>query len=411
MSEFMEAGLKIKTMNDYKREISKFKTYLDNLGDTKRVQNYLLDPIQGTTDGSRDQSLELIRYAMHLSKDETLTPSAFDTQFHAIRRFMIHNARDVRAFDMESVKEARRIARSKVSESRKIVVEAMGSAEKATYESRYGVKVPFTEEMMIAHRRDYFASRTATIEDKMAYVATALGYHLGNRPSEESSNGPLATDAKGKKDEDHRYMNEDVQYQLLDESFITGADINAANKAEIKYISVMVNSHKGETIKMKTSPRATQRQPNAVRRDNGDMERQLFEDLIEWPVIANLRSDDVFFSRNAGGKNLKLTTKSMVSRMKMTAEKQGIDQTLISAKSLRRALGTDMTRSNIDQQAINALGRWSPRSTVCGNVYAMAAPNDITGTMSEGVIRTSNNDVHRYGRTRDQLAKDTAKRR
>ena len=58
---------------------------------------------------------------------------------------------------MESVKEARRIAKSKVSDTRKIVVEAMGSAEKATYEARYGVKVPFTEEMMIAHRRDYFA--------------------------------------------------------------------------------------------------------------------------------------------------------------------------------------------------------------------------------------------------------------
>ena len=48
-------------------------------------------------------------------------------------------------------------------------------------------------------------------------------------------------------------MVEDIQYQLPDGSFITGVDINAANKDGIQFISVMVTSHKGETIKMMSS--------------------------------------------------------------------------------------------------------------------------------------------------------------
>ena len=57
----------------------------------------------------------------------------------------------------------------------------------------------------------------------MAYMATALGYHVGNRPSEESSNGPMAKDSKGKSDEDHRYTVEDIQYQLQDGSGLLSA--------------------------------------------------------------------------------------------------------------------------------------------------------------------------------------------
>jgi hypothetical protein len=118
---------------------------------------------------------------------------------------MINNVRDTQVFERESVTEARRIGRSKVAESRKRTIQAMEANDRATYEARYAVKVPFTEEMMRSHREDYFANPRATIEDKMAYMATALGYHAGNRPSEGSSNGPLAKDSKGKSDGDHRY--------------------------------------------------------------------------------------------------------------------------------------------------------------------------------------------------------------
>ena len=375
MGEFMQGGIKIKTMNDYGKDIKRFQAHLRERGEAAEVRNHLLEPIEEGVKGTRNQVVELVHYAMKLSEDKTLTPSAFDDQFNAIRRFMLNNLVDVSVFDMECVKEARRIARDIVSKSRAVVIEAMGPAERTTYEARFGEKMPFTEDMMLAHREDYFGNEGASVEDNMAYVATALMYHVGNRPSEGSSNGPRAKDSKGKSDEDHRYTVEDIQYQLTDGTFICGTDINETNKEEIQYISVMVNSHKGETIKAKATKGATKRQPNAVRRDNGEMELQLFTDLIEWPEIAKLRPNDYFFSRNATNKgklsNLKLTTRAVVSRMKATAEKQGVNPTLISAKSLRRALGTDLTRSNISKEAINACGRWSKNSNTCATNYAL----------------------------------------
>ena len=407
----MEGGIKIKTMNTYKKDIERFKSYLTDLGDRAEVRNYLLDPREGERDGNLAQAMTLVRYAIELSEDETLSTSAFDSQFQAIKRMMVNNLRDTRVFDMDSVKEARRVARNIVSESRKMVVEAMRPNERTAYEAQYANKVPFTEEMMIAHRVDYFENTMATIEDKMAYVATALGYHIGNRPLEESSNGPRATNAKGDSDEDHRYMVGDIQYQLEDKSFISGVDINSTNKEGIQYISVMVNTHKGETLKAKSSKGFKKRPPNSVRNDNGAMELQLFEDLIEWPDIAKLRTGDFFFSRNTKEHNLKLTTHSMVSRMKETARKQGIDPNLISAKSLRKAFGTDMTRSNVPTQVINVMGRWSETSKVCINSYAIATPGKATGTMSEGILRTSNNDILRFGRSRDQIEREEAERR
>ena len=404
LNDFMRDGIKIKTMTEYTKDIKRFQEYLNGRGEAARVCNYLLDPINEGATSIHSQAYELINYARRLSEDETLTPSAFDAQFYAIRRFMLNNIRDLRVFDMECVKEAKRIARDKVAKSRKEVVKAMDTAQKATYDARYGIKMPFTEEMMIAHRIDYFESTSASIEDKMAYMATALGYHIGNRPSESSSNGPLTKDDKGKCDEDHNYIVEDIQYQIHDGSFICGVEIDETNKEGIQHITVMVDTHKGETLKMRASKGATKRQPNEVRRDNGPMELQLFNDLIEWPGIANLRLGDHFFSRNIGERrNLTLTTKAMVTRMKITAEKQGINPTLISAKSLRKALGTDLTRSNVPQTTINACGRWSTNSTVCASNYALTGAGNVSGTMSEGVIRSSNRDIQRWGRNREAL--------
>ena len=95
------------------------------------------------------------------------------------------------------------------------------------------------------------------------------------------------------------------------------------------------------------------------------MELQLFNDLIEWPGIANLKPKEVYFSRNTVNTgNLKLTTKAMVGTMKETAESLGVDPNRISAKSLRKALGTDMTRSNVPNETMNKLGRWANNSKV-----------------------------------------------
>ena len=81
---------------------------------------------------------------------------------------------------MESVVVARRVARGIITRFRKRVIDAMEPAERNAYDAKYGMKVPFTEEMMAAHRIKYFTSENASVEDKMAYVATALGYHIGN---------------------------------------------------------------------------------------------------------------------------------------------------------------------------------------------------------------------------------------
>jgi len=142
---------------------------------------------------------------------------------------MLNNLRDVTVFDVESVVVARRVARGIITRFRKRVIDAMEPAERNAYDAKYGMKVPFTEEMMAAHRIKYFTSENASVEDKMAYVATALGYHIGNRPSEASSSGPLETNKHGETDADHRYMVEDIQYQVANGSFVTGPDINEEN--------------------------------------------------------------------------------------------------------------------------------------------------------------------------------------
>jgi len=405
LGEFMQGGIKIKTMLDHTKEIKRFQEYLARRGMEARVENYLLDPREGTKSAIYDQTRELVTYAMRLSQDETLSPSAFDAQFHAIYRFMVTNLRDTSVFETEGLKEARRIARGIVTGSRKRMVEAMGTEERRSYEARYAQKLPFTEEMIMKHRDTFWVAENATVEDKMAYIATALGYHLGNRPSEETSNGPRSKDKSGNEDADHRYIVEDIQYQMEDGSFITGPDIVESNKHGIQYISVMVNTHKGETLKMLTSNKgSSKRGANAVRNDNGPMECQLFNDLIEWPSIAKLEPKDVYFSRNSTNKkNLQLTTKAMVTTMKATAESLGVDPNLISGKSLRKALGTDMTRSNVPNETMNKLGRWAIKSTVGATIYAAATAGNVTGTMSEGITRTSLLDLQRTNRNRDKM--------
>ena len=175
MSDFMSQDIKIKTMNDYEKDITKFRNYLVELGEAARVRNYLLDPKGDGADRIHCQAVELAHYAKKLSEDENMSPSAFDAQFYAIRRFMLNNLRDVTVFDVESVVVARRVARGIITRSRKRVIDAMEPAERNAYDAKYGMKVPFTEEMMAAHRIKYFTSENASVEDKMAYVATALG--------------------------------------------------------------------------------------------------------------------------------------------------------------------------------------------------------------------------------------------
>ena len=59
-------------------------------------------------------------------------------------------------------------------------------------------------------------------------------------------------------------------------NLICGTNINKNNKGEIKYKSVMLNSHKSETIKAKDAKGATKHQPNAVRSDTGEKELHLY---------------------------------------------------------------------------------------------------------------------------------------
>lgn len=411
LGEFMQGGIKIKTMLDYTNDIKRFQKYLAERGEEARVENYLLDPREGTKSAIYDQTRELVTYAMKLSEDVTLSPSAFDDQFNAIKRFMVNNLRNTSVFEAESFKEARRIARGIVTGSRKRAIEAMGTKERRSYDARYAQKLPYTEEMIKHHRDTHWVAESTTVEKKMAYIATALGYHLGNRPSEETSNGRRSKDKDGNEDADHRYTVEDIQYQIKDGSFITGPDINESNKHGIQYISVMVDTHKGETLKMLSSKGSSKRVANAVRIDNGTMELQLFNDLIEWPGIAKLKPKDIYFSRNTANKgNLKLTTKAMVGTMKETAESLGVDPNLISAKSLRKALGTDMTRSNVPNETMNKLGRWASNSRVGATIYAAATAGNVTGTMSEGITRTSLQDLQRANRNRDKMTTETTQR-
>ena len=82
---------------------------------------------------------------------------------------------------------------------------------------------------MVAHRKRYFENSAASIEAKMAYMAIAVSYHLGNRPSEGSSNGPLQTNENGGVDEDHMYTTEDSstrQPTIPASSVLTSTNLN-----------------------------------------------------------------------------------------------------------------------------------------------------------------------------------------
>jgi hypothetical protein len=142
MDEFMQGGIKIKTMNDYYKDIKMFEAYLEERGELARVQNYLLDPIEGTTNRTQEQATELARYAKWLTLDTTLSVSAFDSQFYAIRRLMMHHLRTLEAFEVEFVKEAKRIGRGIVAGARKKAVACMEPTERAIYDARYGPKLP-----------------------------------------------------------------------------------------------------------------------------------------------------------------------------------------------------------------------------------------------------------------------------
>lgn len=227
-------------MHNYTNDIKRFQVHLAGREDA-RVQNYLLDTWKTEPDVHvYDQSSELAIYAMKLPEDKDLCVSAFDAQISAIKRHMINNLRDTSVFEAETFKEARRIARGIVAASRKRAVDAMGEKEKGAYDARYAQKMPFTEEMIEKHRETYWKNESSTIEDKRAYLATTVGYHLGNRPSEQTSNGPRPMDKNGNEDADHRYIVEDIQYQIEDGSSI-GSDINETN-----IHGNTIYSHKGE---------------------------------------------------------------------------------------------------------------------------------------------------------------------
>ena len=50
VSKFMEGEIKIKSMNDYKKDIVRFQDYLVEMGGTASVLNHLLDPKEESND-------------------------------------------------------------------------------------------------------------------------------------------------------------------------------------------------------------------------------------------------------------------------------------------------------------------------------------------------------------------------
>ena len=69
LGEFMQGGIKIKTMLDYTGDIKRFQEYLAERGEEARVKNYLLDPKEGTQSGVYEQTS---KRTSHL-RNETLS--------------------------------------------------------------------------------------------------------------------------------------------------------------------------------------------------------------------------------------------------------------------------------------------------------------------------------------------------
>lgn len=392
--KFMKKGIKIKTAQSYGTALNRFGEFLHERGSHTRMKSVLMEDAS-----TEDQAVELVEYAKFLSKIKSLSESAYDECFSAVRRNMIEHVKSIEVFGWESVSEARRIGRSLVKASREVVISEMPPQERNAYEARYTDKVPFTEEMMTACRRKYFQKRISGIDDCMSYMGIAIGYHFGNRPSEESSNGPLARDEDGNMDKDHRYKVEDVKLQREDLRWIGALELTEHNRHLVEYISMMVDTHKGETLKMMGNAKKKARQPNAIRKGTGGMESELFQDILDWILMAKLKEGDFFFSRNATNtrgleSNLKLTTRAMTTMMKSIAKDQGVDPNNISAKSLRKALGSSLTHSGVSKSEINRIGRWSTNSNVCATNY-VTGHGEVTGTMSIGIKRVSNVDISR----------------
>lgn len=313
-----------------------------------------------------------------------------------LRRYWLEAGCNIEAFQREAVSNARQSARLVVGEKRKREIQKMSPQERMKLEDRYIGKVPFTEEMLQADREKNFSDPSATIMDKMAYVATALALHIGNRPGEFSSNGPLTVDEENEvKDRDHRFTTKDILFQKeITGEWNKAMDITEENKNEFDYISVMVETHKGERVGKQAK---TKREANAVRRNGGGLESELFNDMMEWTIAAKLKEGDFFFSRNVYNvkgvcSNLKLPTGEVVKRMKSAAISQGIDPKHISAKSLRKGCASALSKSGISDETINMVGRWAPGSSA-SRVYVHST--GITGALSDGIERIVNKDVNR----------------
>ena len=391
MGQFVRKTLAAGTNIEYKKGVAVFQEYIQDRGHDTMLKDAAMT---GLT--LQQQQYELTGLSLAMSERKDMTVARYDKNFAGVKRHMMEQGCDVQVFESPNLKEARQAGRIVVVKNRKATIEQMDEVSRKQHDDRYTTKLPFTEEMLMKCREKNWASATATILDKMSYVAIALGLHIGNRPGESSSNGPLAIDDDGATDIDHRFTTDNIRFQReTDHTWVTADGVTSENKDDFNFISVMVESHKGERIgKVKKA----HREPNAVMRDGGGWETVLFEDMIDLTLLQKLNKGDFFFSRNEyKGRakqlsNLKLQTKDIAARMKDAAVAVGVDKKYISPRSLRAGMASSLAKSGVDKSEINRLGRWAENSTASSK-YVHA--EHTRGALSGGGQLVSTLDISR----------------
>lgn len=395
LTTFMAGTIQPKTKKEYGRGPESFAKYIKERGDDTSIRDRVMSNLT-----IHQQRTELAQFAMILSEEKGMTEGEYEKRFAGVRRDFLDSGRDIEAFSGDVVKEARQAGRIVVAAKRKIAIERMSPEERRKHDAKHGPRVPFTASMVKQCRIQFWDNKHASIIDNMAYVAIAVGIHIGNRPGELSSTGGLMRDEKGKRMGDHRFKVEDVRYQSKIGNFMDATQVNIRNKNDVIYVSLMVDSHKGERIGKKVKE---VREPNGVSREEEGLEAELCTDLAEWAIRAQLQKGDFFFSRNiwltkGRWSNLKLQKSEIRTRMKWAAQEEGVDPQLISCKSLRKGMACALSKTpGIGKEAVNRLGRWAHGSTASERYIHTSS---VTGALSKGVAMVTTLDVSRMSAAR-----------
>ena len=179
------------------------------------------------------------------------------------------------------------------------------------------MRAPFTLEMLKWSRSQYWAG--GVLEDQMTYLGASLQYALVWRVSELISN-------------DHGLHIEDVIFITYSHQHVLAPQLFLHSTDSIQLVHITSRSSK---------TRGSRGKLEFVGRDDSDS-LQLLLDLICWVQLSAIKEGDYFLSRNAHGRNKRLTRSMITGLVKVSAKHFGLPIHRYSTHSLRIGGPTEM---------------------------------------------------------------------